>query len=61
MAKPKPKPPDDQEQSRRFLEAAKELEADKTGSAFHAILTAPVLSGKRPPSGKPPAARKGKK
>lgn len=33
--KPKPKPkPDDVEQSKRFKEAAKEVEADLTGAVF---------------------------
>lgn len=31
--KPKP-PPDDPEQSKRFQEAARELEADETGAVF---------------------------
>ena len=31
--KPKP-PPDDPEQSARFVETAKEVEADKSGAAF---------------------------
>lgn len=35
----KPNPPqDDAEQSKRFLETAKALEADKTGKAFQAAL-----------------------
>ena len=32
--KPTPKPPDDAEQSKRFEETARELEADESGKAF---------------------------
>ena len=33
MAKPKPKP-DDKEQSKRFIEKAREIEADESDEAF---------------------------
>ncbi|HZR03976.1 MAG TPA: hypothetical protein VFA81_12490 [Burkholderiales bacterium] len=39
--KPKPKP-DDKEQSRRFVETAKELEANKNKEAFERALDAVV-------------------
>jgi hypothetical protein len=32
--KPKPPPPDDPEQSKRFIKAARELGTDETGEAF---------------------------
>ena len=50
MAK-KPKPPDDPEQSKRFEEAAKELEAEKNKGAFERALDVVV----RPPSEHPPS------
>lgn len=39
--KPNP-PPDDAEQAARFIETAKELEADKTGEAFSRALSAVI-------------------
>ncbi len=49
MAKPKRKPPDDPEQSRRFIEKAKEVEADETGRTFDKVITPSVLDTKNPP------------
>ena len=40
---PKPEP-DDKEQSQRFIDAAKELEADKNGEAFERAFTTIVPS-----------------
>jgi hypothetical protein len=37
-AKPLPLKPDDPEQSKRFVEAAHEIEADETGEAFRRAL-----------------------
>ncbi len=47
MAKAKPKP-DDKAQSKRFIEKARELEADETGAAFERVLKKIVR-----PKGKP--------
>ena len=41
MAKPKPKP-DDKEQSKRFVEKAREIEADETGKAFERAMNKTV-------------------
>jgi hypothetical protein len=37
-AKPRVPKPDDPEQSRRFVEAARQIEADETGEAFRRAL-----------------------
>ena len=53
--KPNP-PPDDAEQAARFIETAKQLEADKTGKKFERALGVVVLQvneqAKKPPSNK---------
>lgn len=52
--KPKPAPkrktlkPDDPEQSRRFIETAREIEADETGEAFRRAFEK-VVTPKSPP------------
>ncbi|SBP88006.1 hypothetical protein [Thiomonas delicata] len=60
MTKPKTKA-DDTEQSRRFLEAAKELEADESGAKFDRAVQPLVLANaKRPPPESGVAAKKTK-
>jgi hypothetical protein len=54
MTKAKQKPPDDPEQSRRFIEAAKELEADESGPVFEKALKAVRMADAKSP---PPAKR----
>ena len=53
--KPNP-PPDDAEQAARFIETAKQLEADKTGKKFERALGVVVLQvneqAKKPPPNK---------
>ncbi len=46
-------PPDDPEQSKRFKEAAEELDADEGGEAFGRVFEAVAAKrkGKGPPSG----------
>jgi hypothetical protein len=44
----KPKP-DDPEQSKRFVETAREIEADETGEAFERALRK-IVPSKKPPS-----------
>ena len=41
-----PRPPDDPDQSQRFKEAARELEADETGQAFTRALDVSVKPAK---------------
>lgn len=59
MPKPaKARPPDDAEQSARFISAAKEREAEEKGDAFEKAMKviAPVRSGQQPtPKRKPKA------
>ena len=50
--KPNP-PPDDAEQAARFIETAKELEADKTGKAFTRALDVIVPTPTKGPTKKP--------
>jgi hypothetical protein len=60
MTKPKPKPPDDPEQSRRFIETAKELEADESGRVFEQVVKAArtPAHAKSPPPAKRAAGKK---
>lgn len=50
MAKPKQEP-DDKAQSERFIEKARELEADETGEAFDRALGKVLDSAKKPREG----------
>lgn len=60
MTKPKAKQ-DDPDQSRRFIEAAKELESDESGSKFDEAVQPLVLSNvKTPPPQSGVAAKKPK-
>lgn len=52
---PKPKPPvDDESQSKRFIEAAKQLEADENCTSFDTVIGIVASSARRtgPPSRK---------
>ena len=49
--KPNPKP-DNEQQSKKFLETAKLIEADKTGKNFHKALEV-ITPPKKPASQKP--------
>lgn len=52
----KPKPPDDAEQSARFIAVAKEHEADKNAGSFDAafrVITTPPSTGKTSAKKKP--------
>lgn len=56
MTKKPPAPKDDEEQSRRFIEAARELGVDETGGDFERAIRSiqPKPSDvKNPPPGKP--------
>ena len=55
MAKPKPKA-DDKAQSKRFIEKARELEADESGEAFEREFTK-IIPPKRPKKVKPDIPR----
>ena len=48
MKKKIERPPDDKEQSRRFVETAEKLEADESGKAFERALTAVTLPSTSP-------------
>jgi hypothetical protein len=54
--KPNP-PPDDAEQAARFIEAAKALEADKSGKAFARALDVIVPVPGKGPAKKPKAKK----
>ena len=47
-AKPRVPKPDDPEQSRRFVEAARQIEADETGEAFRRAFEAIVQRKAKP-------------
>ena len=49
--KPNPKP-DDEEQSKKFLETAKDLDADKTGKGFERAMGV-ITPPRKPQSPKP--------
>lgn len=59
MAKrPKPKPkPDDAEQSKRFVETARELEADESGESFLDAIDAVVPPSEGEGEGEEPSER----
>lgn len=49
----RPRPPDDPEQSKRFEEKARELEADESGEAFERAIGVVVKRGSAPNSSEP--------
>lgn len=46
--RPKPPPPDDPKQSRRFIDAAKEAGVDETGEAFERAITRVIGKERKP-------------
>lgn len=49
----KPPPQDDPEQSRRFIEAAHELETDQSGRSFDRVVQPQTLTNTKSPPPKP--------